>query len=305
MYSIKPELVAFIRKNMKKKCVMTPITMREGSMVMAQSQELPKVELAGVEDTVLDSCGEYDVPVRIYIPSKEKALPVLIYYHGGGFSIDNVTVYDPVCRRIARATGYIVVSPEYRLAPENKYPAAEADAKAVVRRILPKLETMHIPYARDITVCGDSAGGYLAAVVSAAFQGSDSVPLTHQILIYPCLDMTHSLASVQENCSQQTGFTKEKLHWYFSQYFRPADDRVKVSPLFSRLTEAMPATLVFTAQFCPFRDEGQDYVRRLRERGVRAVTYNYTNMVHSYLNFEKICYDEICDTYRRMREFLR
>lgn len=102
MSAIKTELAAFIAAHTSEDFVMTPITMREASLHTAWEQELPKVPMASVVDTVLDSCEVYDVPARIYIPDTSRPLPVLIYYHGGGFAIDTVAVYDPVCRRIAR-----------------------------------------------------------------------------------------------------------------------------------------------------------------------------------------------------------
>ena len=134
MSAIKTELAAFIAAHTSEDFIMTPITMREASLHTAWEQELPKVPMALVVDTVLDGCEVYDVPVRIYIPDTSRPLPVLIYYHGGGFAIDTVAVYDPVCRRIAQATQHIVISPEYRLAPENPYPAAYEDALAVARK---------------------------------------------------------------------------------------------------------------------------------------------------------------------------
>lgn len=304
MHQIKPELLAFIRENQKENFVMTPITMREGSSRMAREQEMPKVGVHRIVDTVMKDCGIYDVPVRIYIPSAAKNLPVLIYYHGGGFVIDTVTVYDPICRRIAMATNHIVITPEYRLAPENPYPAAEEDALAVARQALPTLDDLGISHADDVTVCGDSAGGYLAAVVSAAEQSAHSVPLTHQILVYPCLDMIHTFPSIEENCRPETGFTKEKLRWYFDQYYGSHADRRAASPLWGSLTAQMPATLMITAGFCPFRDEDRAYVQRLQELGVEAELRHYDGMVHSYLNFEKLCYSEICRTYEDMADFL-
>ena len=175
----------------------------------------------------------------------------------------------------------------------------------MARKALPKLDELQIPHEADLTLCGDSAGGCMAAYTSQALQHDTSIPLTHQVLVYPCLDMTHSFPSVRENCNVKTGFTPAKLVWYFNQFFRTGDDRRAASPLFCELSADMSATLVLTTQFCPFRDEGREYVRRLTAKGVRAETYNYDNMVHSYLNFEKICYDEICDTYRRMADFLQ
>lgn len=304
MSTIKPELAEFLASVTKENAVMTPITMREGSTLTAKMQELPKVPLARIVDTVLDNCGEYDVPVRIYLPVENQPLKVVIFYHGGGFAVSNVSDYDIVCRRLAKAANAIVISPEYRLAPENKYPAANIDALATARRIFPKLDKLGIPYQEDLSVSGDSAGGYLATVVSQALQDDPSLPLTHQLLIYPCLDFTCSYPSIQENANVQTGFTKEKLRWYFDAYFHTDDDRKAASTLFGKLTANMPATLVITTDFCPFRDEALAYARRLQEKGVRVETHKYDNVVHRYINFEKTCYDEICDTYARMAAFL-
>ncbi|MCI1822034.1 MAG: alpha/beta hydrolase [Megasphaera sp.] len=308
-YQLKPELEAFIKRNVQEAAathfVMTPASMREASLRLAFSQELPKVKMAAVTDAVLSQCGEYDVPVRIYRPTAGTVpLPVLIYYHGGGFVIDSIMVYDPILRRIAKATNHIVVAPEYRLAPENPYPAAEVDALATAKRTLAKLDELHIPYLPDITLAGDSAGGYLAAVVSSHLQEDSRIPITHQILIYPSLDMTHSLPSFEENGIDTYGSNKNKMKWYFDCYLHHVPNRKAISPLFGKLSPHMPSTLMITVQFCPFRDEGAAYTARLKQYGVRTELYNVTNMVHSYLNFEKICYDEICATYKKIAQFL-
>ena len=304
MSAIKREVAAFIADHQNNHFVMTPVTMRESSIETALAQMLPKVEMEEIVDGVLDGCRDYPVPVRVYIPHRCRPLPVLIYYHGGGFAIDGVFVYDPVCRRIAEATDHIVIAPEYRLAPENPYPAAYDDALDAARQALPFLKAEGIEYEADVTLCGDSAGGCLTAFVSQTLQHDKDFPLSHQILIYPLLDFTGSFPSCQENCCDQTGFTAAKMKWYFGQFFRGHDDKRAASPLFGELSPDMPATFVVTTSFCPFHDEGLDYIRRLHAVGVRAETYNYDNMVHSYLNFEKICYNEICDTYERMAKFL-
>lgn len=305
MTGIKPEVAAYIDEKMKHSFVMTPISMREGSIQMCLEQRCPKVPMANVIDTVMSQCGEYNVPVRVYVPHTETMLPVLVYYHGGGFVVDSVAMYDTICRRIAAATNHIVIAPEYRLAPENPYPAAEVDAIAVAKRALPTLTYLGVAHTNDVTLCGDSAGGYLAAKTALALQDDAAVPLTHQILVYPCLDMTCSYPSIAENCNAKTGFLAEKLRWYFWNYFPLQVDRKGVSPLFHPITPSLVPTLVITAQYCPFRDEGTAYVERLRAQGIRAEQYNYENMVHSYLNFEQICDDEICDTYKRMKTFLQ
>lgn len=305
MSPIKKELADFIAAHTREDVVMTPVSMREASLLTAWQQTLPKVPVARVLDTVLTECDGYAVPVRIYLPVSDRPLKVIIFYHGGGFAVDNVSVYDPVCRRLARATGQIVVSVEYRLAPENKYPAAYEDAFQAATHILGHLHSLQIPVIPEITLCGDSAGGCLAAVTASRLQNQAGVPIRHQVLLYPCLDFTHQFPSVQENCRPETGFTKQKLSWYFNQFFPKDADRYQASPLFGLLTEKMPETFVITVGSCPFRDEGREYVRRLRAAGVRAENYTYENMVHSYLNFEKLCFAEITDTYARIANFLR
>lgn len=305
MATIKKELADFIAAHTREDIAMTPVSMREASFMTAWRQALPKVEVARVLDTVLTDCGDYDLPVRIYLPVSDRPLKVIVFYHGGGFAVDNVSVYDPICRRLAQASGQIVVSVEYRLAPENKYPAAYEDAFQAATHILAKLEALRLPFIPEITLCGDSAGGCLAAVTASRLQDDTEVPVTHQVLLYPCLDFTHQFPSVKENCRPETGFTGQKLSWYFNQFFPKTADRYQASPLFLPLTEKMPATLVITVESCPFRDEGREYVRRLQSAGVRAETYNYENMVHSYLNFEKLCFAEVTDTYARIAQFLR
>lgn len=305
---LKPTLEVFIKQGVdaakESHFVMTPASMRESSTLMALSQMIqPKTAMAKVIDAVLDECGDYDVPIRIYIPENKGPLPVLIYYHGGGFVIDNIMIYDPICRRIAKATNHIVISPEYRLAPECPYPAAEKDALAVARRSYAKLDQLNIPYEKDLSVSGDSAGGYLAAVVSAAAQHDPELEISHQILVYPCLDMTCSFPSFTENGIDRYGSNQNKMRWYFENYTHNVQDRKAISPCFGKLTKKMPKTMMVTVQTCPFRDEGIYYVNRLKEAGVPTVHYNVEGMVHSYLNFEKICIDEIQDTYDKMKAF--
>jgi acetyl esterase len=305
---LKPELEEMIRKAFEQAVAthftLTPHSRREQAMYSHMAWDLPKVPVADSIDTVLDECGEYNVPVRIYRPSLDKALPVLIYYHGGGFVIDNVMTYDPVCRRLANATQHIVVSPEYRLAPECPYPAAEVDALAVARRIMPKLDELNIPYVKDISVSGDSAGGYLAAVVSAALQDDPDGAITHQVLIYPCLDMTLGYPSTKENGIDKYGSNIKKMQWYFNNYFQHGEDMKAVSPLYGRLTKNMPPTQMFVVHFCPFRDEGKAYVEKLKELGVPTELYEIQGVVHAYINMETMCFDEIQFTYEKMADFL-
>ena len=176
----------------------------------------------------------------------------MIYYHGGGFVIDTVSVYDPVCRRIAKATDHIVISPEYRLAPENPYPAAYDDALAVAQNALAFLTAKGIAYEKDVTLCGDSAGGCMAAFVSQRLQHDKDFPLRHQILIYPLLDFTGSFPSCRENCCPATGFTAAKMEWYFNQFFRGRDEKGRHRPFLARYRLRCRRPLSLRRPFAPF-----------------------------------------------------
>ena len=199
---------------------MTPVTMREISLRTAQEQMLPKVEMERIVDGVLEGCPVYPVPVRVYIPDTSRPLPVLIYYHGGGFVIDTVSVYDPVCRRIAKATD------QYRHL--SGIPPGSGKILTLQPMTMPWpwpknalafLTAKGIAYEKDVTLCGDSAGGCMAAFVSQRLQHDKDFPLRHQILIYPLLDFTGSFPSCRENCCPATGFTAAKMEWYFNQFF--------------------------------------------------------------------------------------
>lgn len=302
MRTIKKELAEQIEKKQHPDFVLTPITVREAAEIAARREAQPAPAMVRVADAVVPG-GEYHVPVRFFIP-REGPLPVLVYYHGGGFAAGNVPLYDCICRRMARAADCIVAAPEYRLAPENPCPAAEMDALAAARGVRGLLDALGISHSHALYLGGDSAGGTLSAFVSEAMQDDEDAP-EKQILIYPWLDMTASLPSVRENCRSETGFTTEKLQWYLRQYFRTGDDLRAHSPLFGRVTARLPRTLLITAEFCPFRDEGAAYLARLEEAGVHTERLHFAHMTHTFLKYETTCADEVRQVYERAASFFR
>lgn len=215
----------------------------------------------------------------------------------------SVSVYDPICRKMAIATGHIVVSIEYRLAPEFPYPAGLEDIYHVAKNIWATLDAKKLNYIRRLSLAGDSAGGALCATVSHLSQSDPEIEIACQALIYPSLDYTSSFPSVDEN---GVGYflEKEKMRWYFDNYFQHGEDARKVSPLFMEITPHMPATLVVTARFCPLLDEGIAYVGKLRGAGICAEHLNFDHMIHAFLNMERLVPDECAAVYRRVGEFL-
>ncbi len=281
----------------------SPINAREGlaSLTRKNISRIPRI--AWVQDDYVFTPG-YNVPVRIYHPDPDTSLPVLIYYHGGGHMAGSVTVYDPICRKLAEATQHIVVAPEYRLAPECPYPAGLVDACNVAKYLWPTLERRGLCCQRRLSLGGDSAGGALAASVSGKAQYDAGVSIEKQVLIYPSLDYTLNTASIEENA---VGYLleKDKVVWYFDSYFANGEDRKSASPLFWEVGTGFPETLVITAEFCPLRDEGILYFEKLHSAGLTVKHLHFSDMIHTFINLEDVVPETCARLYQEIGTFLQ
>ncbi len=281
----------------------TPTNAREGLAGMTWAWVKRKTAVAWVQDDLVEG-EEFDVPVRIYHPAPERPLPVLVYFHGGGHMAGSITVYDPICRRLARKTEHIVISVDYRLAPECRYPAGITDAFTVVNNIWKVLEERQLRHTRSLSIGGDSAGGAMTATVAHHFRHNQEVAIRRQILIYPSLDYTMSSASIELNGKGYL-LEQEKIAWYFNNYFAKGADRRDASPLYMELDGNMPESLVITAEFCPLRDEGLTYVEKLQASGFRSKNLHFEDMIHAFLNLEDLVKED-CDTlYAAIAAFLK
>lgn len=281
----------------------TPTNAREGLAGITWGWVTRKTAVAWVQDDLVEG-KEFDIPVRIYHPNPELQQPVLVYFHGGGHMAGGITVYDPICRRLALETDHIVISVDYRLAPECRYPAAITDAVTVVKNIWKVLETRQLRYSRSLSIGGDSAGGAIAATVAHHCRHDKEIEIRRQILIYPSLDYTMRSASIELN-GEGYLLQKEKIAWFFDNYFEGGVDRQQASPLYMGLDGRMPDTIVITAEFCPLRDEGLAYVEKLQASGLRAENLHFEDMIHVFLNLEDLVKEE-CDTlYASVAAFLK
>ena len=280
----------------------TPTNTREGlaNLTLLLVTDSPKI--SWVQDDLVNA-PDYAIPVRIYHPTPDASLPVLIYYHGGGHMAGSVTVYDPICRKIAHATQHIVVSVDYRLAPECPYPSGVNDAYNVVKNIWATLDGRGLKYQRHLSIAGDSAGGALCATVAHLSQHDTEIDIRRQAMIYPSLDYTLTSYSTEENAEGYL-LVKEKIKWYFDNYFQKGEDRKNASPLYMEFTNQLPETLVITAEFCPLRDEGIAYVEKVKSTGLYVEHLHFDNMIHAFLNLESLVKDECETVYRKIGEFL-
>ncbi|MBV8072662.1 MAG: alpha/beta hydrolase [Acidobacteriaceae bacterium] len=227
-----------------------------------------------------------DIPIRIYRPKFEGAgAPVLLYIHGGGFVSGDLDTHDPVCRILANHIPAIVVAVDYRLAPEYPYPAAAADCFAVLRWLASNAESIGGDSAQ-IAVAGDSAGGNLAAVVALMAREKEEISLKAQVLIYPMLDATLSSASLVENAFIPP-FTLVDCVYSWQLYLPKDVDRRNpfVSPVQAQMLTGTAPALVLTAEYDILADEGETYVQRLREAGVRVEHEEYQGMIHGFFQW--------------------
>jgi acetyl esterase len=229
------------------------------------------------------------VPCRLYRPSADTNIGLLVYYHGGGWVIGNLDSHDAICRSLANRMGHAVLSVDYRLAPEHVWPAAAEDALCSLRWAYDNAAELGINPDR-IAVGGDSAGGNLAAIVAQ----QRPVPLVYQMLIYPATDMTASFPSHTENEAGPV-LTKQAMEWFIGHYM-PADADKRdplASPLFSddSLVKGAPPALIITAQYDPLRDEGEAYGRKLIENGVTASVVRFNGQFHSFFGMHQLMDD--------------
>lgn len=221
----------------------------------------------------------------LYTPSGARgALPALIYVHGGGFTIGSLESYDSVCRTIAARAGIAVVSLDYRLAPEHRFPAAADDALAEFRWVAAHAAELGIDAAR-LAVGGDSAGGNLSAVVCLRARDEGGPRPCFQWLIYPATDMTRALPSHREHATAPF-LDGPTISWFLEQYLAPSDDHrhPHASPLFAASHASLPPAHVVVAGFDPLRDEGLAYAEALRAAGVPVSVQQAPTLVHGFVS---------------------
>jgi acetyl esterase len=223
-----------------------------------------------------------EIPVRIYTPRGAAPFPVLVYFHGGGWVIGSIDTHDGTCRELANAASCIVVSVDYRLAPEHKYPAAADDCyAATVWAAAHATELGGDPHR--VAIGGDSAGGNLAAVVAQMARDRGGPPLVFQLLIYPATDAAFDTPSYRDNAEGYL-LTTADMRWFWNHYLRSDADAATVyaSPLRAASLAGLPPALVLTAEFDPLRDEGERYAARLEEAHVPTRLIRYDGMIHGF-----------------------
>lgn len=221
---------------------------------------------------------------RVYVPASAPAssAPGLVFFHGGGWVVGSIESHDRLCRALAHRAAIVVVSVDYRLAPEHPFPAAPEDAIAATRWVLENAALLGMDPAR-VAVGGDSAGGNLSAVVALALRDDVRRP-AFQVLIYPATDLTRAMPS-HALFGDSFFLSKAAGDWYMGHYLPVSADAMKplASPLFASDLSRLPPALVITAGFDPLRDEGKAYADRMREAGVEVEYVFVEGQMHGFL----------------------
>lgn len=247
----------------------------------------PFPDVAAVVDHRVPVSGG-EITVRAYSPDGPGPHPALVYYHGGGWVIGDLYTHDGLCRSITNAARCAVLSVDYRLAPESKYPVAVEDSYAALLWIVANAERLGID-RRRMAVGGDSAGGNLATVMALMARDRTGPRLALQVLIYPVTDHDLDTRSYRENA---TGYilTREGMRWFWNHYLASeAQGREPyASPLRAASLAGLPPALVITAEYDPLCDEGEAYAARLRDAGVPVTLTRYPGMFHGFVRLTNV-----------------
>jgi len=252
--------------------------MAAGVMNTGEPEPVAKVE----NRTIPGPAGQ--IPVRVYTPSGAGPHPGLVFFHGGGFVLCDLDSHDGICRSLTNAAGCVVVSVDYRLAPEHPYPAAPEDCYAATQWVAKNGSELGIDVSR-LAIGGDSAGGNLTAVTALMARDRGGPALRFQLMIYPVTDCGTETASYREN-GEGYFLTTGMMRWFWDKYLADPKQASEgyASPLRAADLGNLPPGLCITAGYDPLRDEGEAYAERLRNAGVDVRTSRYPGMFHGFLS---------------------
>jgi acetyl esterase len=267
--------------------------------VQARLRRVETAKALGGEPEVLGRVDDLSIPgpagkipVRVYASERDGLRPALIYFHGGGFVFGNLETHDMVCRALAKESGAVVISVDYRLAPEHRFPAAVEDAHAATVWVAANAEHLGID-ARRIAVGGDSAGANLATVAATRCRDAGGPVLAAQVLLYPVTDLSSFETASHRELGEGYLLTRASMEWFNEHYLASTDltRHPEASPLLASDLSGLPPTLVITAEFDPLRDEGEAYAQRLQQAGVPVILTRYPGMIHGFVTMRGVLAD--------------
>lgn len=282
---------------------MEPQAVRE-MLAQAPAMEMELPTLNNVEDRMIPVSDGEKIKIRIYTPEGTGPFPIFMYYHGGGWVLGDIEMVDPTCRMIANQTNSVVVSVDYRLAPEYKFPVPVNDSYAALKWVKENAGPIN-GSASKIIVGGDSAGGNIATVVSMVARDKGGPDISAQVLLYPVTGMECNTESY-EKFQQGFALDKELMLWFIKHYIRNEADKIDAyaAPLIAEDLSNLPPALIITAENDVLRDEGQSYAKRLGEANVEVESIVEKGLIHGYFTSMPLFSKRITETISKINEFL-
>jgi acetyl esterase len=277
-----PEIRAVLQQRANTPTPATISLSPEGARAFSEQMSLTAEEPTPIGNVMNLKIGNQadEVPIRVYVPETEGPHPAVIYLHGGGWVLGNLDMFDETCRRIVKESEAMVISVDYRLAPEHQFPIPLEDCYTAVKWVFDNAESMQID-SDNVAIAGDSSGGNLAAAVAQLARDRGGPSLVRQLLIYPVTNYAFDTESYEENAEGYL-LTRADMQDFWDMYLGDEIHGMNpyASPLQARNLEGLPPTTLITCGFDPLRDEGVAYAERLRDAGVDINTIHYDDAIH-------------------------
>ena len=231
------------------------------------------------------------LPIRIYRPSEENNLPALVFFHGGGWVLNFLDIYEPALRKIAKNGNFVIIAVDYQKAPEHSYPAPLDDCYATLKWVIENSAELGIDLAA-IGVGGDSAGGNLASSVAFKAFNEQLISLAFQLLIYPCNDYQMNYPSAT-NYSQGYGLTTQAMKWFWDQYLSKIEDQEDpyAVPVKAKSLRGVAPAILIAAEFDPLTDDVKNYYQKLIKDSVPAIYKEFAGQIHGFFNLSGVTDD--------------
>jgi len=232
-----------------------------------------------------------NLPIRIYRPSEENNSPALVFFHGGGWVLNFLDIYEPALRKIAKNGNFVIIAVEYQKAPEHSYPAPLDDCYATLKWVIENAAELGIDLAA-IGVGGDSAGGNLASSVALKACSEQLISLAFQLLIYPCNDYQMNYPSAT-NYSQGYGLTTQAMKWFWDQYLSKVEDQEDpyAVPVKANSLRGVAPAILIAAEFDPLTDDVKNYYQKLIKDSVPAIYKEFAGQIHGFFNLSGVTED--------------
>jgi acetyl esterase len=232
-----------------------------------------------------------ELPIRIYRPSEENNLPALVFFHGGGWVLNFLDIYEPALRKIAKNGNFVIIAVDYQKAPEHSYPAPLDDCYATLKWVIENAKDLGVDLAA-IGVGGDSAGGNLASSVALKASNEQLISLAFQLLIYPCNDYQMNYPSAT-NYSQGYGLTTQAMKWFWDQYLSKVEDQEDpyAVPVKANSLRGVAPAILIAAEFDPLTDDVKNYYQKLIKDSVPAIYKEFAGQIHGFFNLSGVTDD--------------